>query len=408
MVELLHVDRVQYVWDEETGDKLPLCYLYFCKYCLDIRSAENLLHEIDSHYCPQTLDGVSTTEAALKKNKSNSCYQCPACPSLLSSRATSIVLPDPDDPSKQTAKKMYYLACTFCRWSTRDIGMEDKASGSGWVEKETPNAERVNELIDYYKQVAQKEVADTKNAKRRGYKSLVMQLQQKYHGRKPHPASPLNAIASRVKETEEIDPVNIPSRLTYSVPDMDPVSEETYRNNVDFLKMSSISQRLAQPGHLAVNVADLAPQKATMFVKRSLRCKECQHNLIKPEYHPTSIKFKMQLVAIHYVPEIRIHIKPVLKPGERTRVTLVVINRTDHPSHVTLSRMHPENLKYEPAKSMCELPTTELTVSRFEEIELLEECNKAKDDANEIAFRNSNEVGFYVWVTPSEELKEGN
>lgn len=408
MVELLHVDRVQYVWDEETGNKLPLCYLYFCKYCLDIRSADNLLHEIDSHYCPQTLDGVSTTEAALKKNKSNSCFQCPACPSLLSTRTTSIVLPDPDDPSKQTVKKAYYLVCTFCRWSTRDIGMEDKASGSGWTEREMLNAERVNKTIDYYKRVAQKEVADTKNAKRRGYKSLVMQLQQKYHGRKPHPASPLSAITSRVKEFEEIELVDIPAQLTYSIQDMDPVPEEIYTKNVDFMKLSSIGERLAQPEHVAVNVTDLVPQKATMFVKRSLRCKECQHNLIKPEYHPTSIKFKMQLVAIHYVPEIRIHREPVLKLGERTRVTLVIINRTDHPSHVTLSRMHPENLKYETAKSMCELPSTELIISRFEEIDLLEEHGKTKDDASEIAFRNSNEVGFYIWVSPSEDLEEGD
>jgi dynactin 4 len=33
----------------------------------------------------------------------------------------------------------------------------------------------------------------------------------------------------------------------------------------------------------------------------------CEHNLSKPEYNPTSIKFKIQLAAYYHVPEIVIH-----------------------------------------------------------------------------------------------------
>merc|ERR1719471_2663839 len=32
------------------------------------------------------------------------------------------------------------------------------------------------------------------------------------------------------------------------------------------------------------------------MIKRSQRCRRCEHNLSKPEYNPTSIKFKIQLV----------------------------------------------------------------------------------------------------------------
>jgi dynactin-4 len=36
-------------------------------------------------------------------------------------------------------------------------------------------------------------------------------------------------------------------------------------------------------------------------------CGRCEHNLSKPEYNPTSIKFKIQLAAYYHVPEIVIH-----------------------------------------------------------------------------------------------------
>lgn len=47
----------------------------------------------------------------------------------LSTRATNIPAPLPDDPTKTTMKKAYYLACGFCRWTSRDVGMADKSVG---------------------------------------------------------------------------------------------------------------------------------------------------------------------------------------------------------------------------------------------------------------------------------------
>lgn len=47
----------------------------------------------------------------------------------LSTRATNIPAPLADDPTKTTMKKAYYLACGFCRWTSRDVGMADKSVG---------------------------------------------------------------------------------------------------------------------------------------------------------------------------------------------------------------------------------------------------------------------------------------
>ena len=43
-----------------------------------------------------------------------------------------------------------------------------------------------------------------------------------------------------------------------------------------------------------------------MGVKRSLRCKKCEHNLLKPEFSPNSIKFKIHLCASNQIPDVRI------------------------------------------------------------------------------------------------------
>lgn len=60
------------------------------------------------------------------------CFDCPSCGNTLSTRATAVAIQSDkggDDSKATQAKKVYYLACGFCRWSSRDIGIEDKSVG---------------------------------------------------------------------------------------------------------------------------------------------------------------------------------------------------------------------------------------------------------------------------------------
>ena len=93
--------------------------VYFrCGFCVS--------HEVDSHYCPNCMENMPSAEARLKKNRCANCFDCPHCGHTLSTRATSIAVPSPEDPAKVVAKKVYYLACAFCRWPSRDIGLPDQ------------------------------------------------------------------------------------------------------------------------------------------------------------------------------------------------------------------------------------------------------------------------------------------
>ena len=77
---------------------------------------------------------LSTLEIASTKfffNRCANCFDCPSCGNTLSTRATAVAIQsDKTDNTKATqAKKVYYLACGFCRWSSRDVGIEDKSVG---------------------------------------------------------------------------------------------------------------------------------------------------------------------------------------------------------------------------------------------------------------------------------------
>ena len=58
----------------------------------------------------------------------------------------------------------------------------------------------------------------------------------------------------------------------------------------------------------------------------------------KPEYNPTSIKFKIQLAAFYHVPEVIIFqlAREPLKPGADTTFVLKVTNPTQHPTSFQL------------------------------------------------------------------------
>lgn len=101
--------------------------------------------------------------------------------------------------------------------------------------------------------------------------------------------------------------------------------------------MTTVKQRHNQPGEQPLTVDKLYPQRRCMWIKRSLRCRQCEHNVIKPEYHPTSIKYRIQLFASYHVPDVRMEkCEKPLQAGQRNSVILKFINPTIHDMIVKL------------------------------------------------------------------------
>jgi hypothetical protein len=152
-VTIFEFDRVLYSVGDLTE---PLCRLFFCKYCLDLRAenSDQVQTEIDSHFCMHALDNVPTTEAILKKNKSRSFWQCPSCPSILNHKTHQVKIENPENPEAPVVKKLHFMICAFCYWSTKDVGMDDAVAAGAWPEKENSKTARVNQIVEYVKQVS--------------------------------------------------------------------------------------------------------------------------------------------------------------------------------------------------------------------------------------------------------------
>jgi dynactin 4 len=106
--------------------------------------------------------------------------------------------------------------------------------------------------------------------------------------------------------------------------------------------VTTIKQRLAQPANQPETVKHLYPQRKNLSVKRSLRCRHCEHNVIKPEYNPSSIKYRIQLFASYHVPEVRFVKSEPLKAGMTSAITLKIINPTINDMTITIMELPTE------------------------------------------------------------------
>jgi len=314
------------------GSLKPICRLYFCRHCLDIRCGFCVSHEVDSHYCPNCMENMPSAEARLKKNRCANCFDCPHCSHTLSTRATSMAAPSPDDPTKMVAKKVYYLACAFCRWTSRDIGLPDQTVASGgWPEQDNCNSERIAALQEHYRAIAQREKIEKESRRFLGRKLSYLQLSDKYGlttvvNRKRAGLPPLSLGPGR----EELGrPVEISPAEATDIDLEQDLPVELLTEPLDLCSVTQLPQRLAQLEVQPDTISNIFPRHKHLMIKRSQRCRRCEHNLSKPEYNPTSIKFKIQLAAYYHVPDIVIYRIGELVPGKVAQLVIKVTNPTN-------------------------------------------------------------------------------
>uniref|UniRef100_A0AAY4E3V6 Dynactin subunit 4 n=1 Tax=Denticeps clupeoides TaxID=299321 RepID=A0AAY4E3V6_9TELE len=375
MASLLQPDSVVYLVRGEKPIRAPLSQLYFCRYCSELRSLECVSHEVDSHYCPSCLENMPSAEAKLKKNRCANCFDCPCCMHTLSTRATNIPAPVPDDPTKTTMKKAYYLACGFCRWTSRDVGMADKSVASGgWQEPENPHAQRINKLIEYYQPLAQREKLERdrkKLARRRpfmppAYSQQTVHVMEKYglgmRIQRQRTGAPITSLYGlSIKDGEDQKEISI--EPAQALDEVEPLPEDFYTQPVNLPEVTTLRQRLLQPDFQPAGASQLHPKHKHLLIKRSLRCRKCEHNLSKPEFNPTSIKFKIQLVAVENNHNILCCVQVVVPSKE-----LVLAGKD--------------------------------AAAEYDE---LAEPQDFLDDPDVVAFRKSNKIGFFIRVIPQSE-----
>nr|CAH7743499.1 unnamed protein product [Callosobruchus chinensis] len=330
----------------------PITHLYFCRYCTQIRCSFCVCHEIDSNFCGKCSENIPSSEAKLKKNRCGNCYVCPSCQQDLSTRIASKGSANPEE-AKSTPKKMYYLLCQFCRWSSRDVGIPDQSTVTGgWPKRENVHANRLQELLDSYKAIilASKKHQQDKDKKKRvkclSYTDRTGVTTAAIRKRLGLPADMTNPMLKN--KPKDPDPAKAKSEV-------EELPESIFTEPLNLTEVMTIEQRLLQTEQQPTIVDKLFPVHKQLSIKRSLRCRSCEHNVSKPEYNPSSVKFKIQLFAYYIIPEIRIVTVEPLRAGKTSELIIKFTNPTQHQTTITFFELNLNEVEPQIAEEVAEV-----------------------------------------------------
>ncbi|XP_071808815.1 dynactin subunit 4-like [Asterias amurensis] len=405
MATLLQSNRLQIVCS--CGLSSPIIKLYFCKHCLKLRCGRCVSHEVDSHYCPNCSENMPSAEARIKRNRCPNCLDCPSCKHSLSTRATSIAAQDPNDSAKITTKKVYYLACWFCRWTSRDAGISDKEVASGaWNEPENENTKRIGELLEFYRQIGGREKIEREKKKytrRRTYFHIQEKLSTPRGSASRRSSGLLTALSSftLLKEGEQAE---VTIKVIEPQEEVDPLPEDIFTKPVILEKVPSIRQRFLQPEMSSSTVDDLNPRHKHLLIKRSQRCRDCEHNLSKPEFNPSSIKFKIQLIALHHIPDVRIFLVPKLNLQRESVVTLMITNPVQNATRIKMEAPEKTDEANDITTAKVVVPDEELILAAKDDTTEFDDSSSDNKDYNDkpefVQFRQAHKLGVLVRITP--------
>lgn len=328
--------------------------MYFCRHCLKLRCGYCVCHEVDSHYCSNCLEILPSAEARLKKHRCQTCFDCPNCLNTLAVKATSVSVRDPDDPNKVNALKKYYHSCFFCRWTTRDVGLPDQAvqtvSANGWSQKNEGNAQRINVLLEYVRLLGMQE----RHEREQRDKKFTPRSRRAFTH---HPGLTSAHVRKRAGLPPELPaPSTIRDNLAEFQPavakdTVDSLPEDIFTKELNINEVTTLVQRLAQPETQPANISDMIPSYKHLCTKRSQRCRDCEHNVSKPDLSPSSIKFKIQQAACFHVPEVRIVSVEPLIGSKECEMVIVFTNPSQQPTTVSFISLEEAEIEAQEAEA---------------------------------------------------------
>ncbi|XP_074604603.1 dynactin subunit 4 [Brevipalpus obovatus] len=391
----------------------PLTHIYLCRHCFKIRCKDCVSHEVDSQFCQHCLEYIPMIDAKLKRNKCVTCFQCPNCSQTLTSKTFLASIPSETDPNVMTTKKAQYLQCSYCKWSTKDVGIPDQFYGSGgWPEVKVPNQKRIEDLIDHYRSVAQRVRIEKEKKRINPRPGHAIHLLDKYGiaaSLSPRIAESLRTKTyigrlanSQIASSKSSEEIKIEPSVPVKPQPLD--CEYHYKKELDETTISTLEQRLSLIEHQPTTIPEFYPLSKTLYVKRSLRCKECDHNLSKPEYSSSSIKFKITLSAFYDIPEVKISSVPELLPDKECIVELTLKNPCQYVVHASIIPITEEKpgipitgqLKMSKSNLIleCKDDTLEIDSDQVQKV-------RHNDDPKLIAFRRNNKVVVKIPVVPT-------
>ncbi|KAI1731621.1 dynactin p62 family domain-containing protein [Ditylenchus destructor] len=277
MTSLLQVNLVKY--ECSCGSWFPLCQLYYCRKCNQLKCPVCLNEEIDIVFCPHCMENNSNSDAQQKKHRCNICHECPLCSSLLVTNLD--VAPEGGGHCS--------LQCNACQWTSRDSGIEEQMSSIRWPEHANPVEEKLAEILELMERLASYETVEHSPQMRRMRSSNLGHLSDDRFGLLTAYNMRKKALSVRPKSTDvRIQPTD-PPELASSI----------FTNNVNAISVPTLSQYLKQP--LCANTGKLLPQRIGFVSRNILRCDDCDNVLYKGGKNPSDKKPLIERLGREYI-----------------------------------------------------------------------------------------------------------
>lgn len=413
---------------------LPIGELFFCRHCKVTRCPDCVSTTLESFSCPHcfetaSLGGGIASDLKMKKGRCNHCFQCPQCASALTTRSIlkpSEVLgdqtPQKQEPSKSPSTppkvgkspgmkspggtKLYYLSCAHCKWSSRDVGIKDQRSPIDFKDRVSPHQERIDSLIAFYKDYAFHDNMELERSQKpisgRRFSRFSSLLDTSRFSKLTGGA---DSTTSLRRGSLNWDPKRPEKMAAVASGDPSPTPKELYTTPIKLSTIPTLEQQLRDPLYQPKSLQDLWPRQMLLTGKKLHRCKGCEHILIKAEPNPGSIRFKIQQIALHYFPHVRIKEFPRLVAGEESEVLLSVSNPVNFAVTLSFKPCSEELLKrVKENLAATSLPEGEFMLTPNDDVgELIDEDNDSTDSPDTERFVHSRLPGKLVLkfrVTP--------
>jgi dynactin-4 len=230
-----------------------------------------------------------------------------------------------------------------------------------WPEQEYLNATRFSNLLDYYQSVVLHEKQEKQELWRR-----KAPKPSKYPSLTEKTGITVSMVRRQLGWSDnKAQMKTTPTAIKGSVAseDVDELLPEIFTQPINLKGITNLQQRLSQPAKQPYTVNKLYPQHKLLSIKRSLRCRQCEHNVLKSEYNPSSVKFRIALFASYHVPEVRFVKCDSLKIGQEANLLLKIVNPSINDITITI----------------MELPTVE------DELMMIEELKISAENVNQTA-----------------------
>ncbi|KAK0622353.1 dynactin subunit 4 [Immersiella caudata] len=355
----------------------PLDYLNYCEDCQQIRCPRCVAEEIVTYFCPNCLFEVPSSNLKSEGNRcTRSCFQCPICIGPLS--VTSIE--SPPDPSLLAAPDgapaphsgPYILTCSYCNWSSTEIGIKFDKSNSihaqlvklnnGGTTRLTAKEHRERRKEASQDRLAGPPSALAAAASNGGENNEELDLETQFANLKSFYQSQLADAAPGGSGLSSLNDLGFSSPTSLSrimslytggtvhnsrnksrtgtmrealisdeglqIASLDESAAIQHLHSIDYSETITTEQSTNQPPHLGEVhphgtsrfASSLRPIPYLLRTKRSKRCPVCRHIISKPEAKVATTRFRIKLVASAYIPTITI--RPLNIPSSSTPGTL--------------------------------------------------------------------------------------